>query len=113
MARIKSTPKCQCGCGQAPAKSCRLRKAECAGCGYVVRVSREWIAKGLPTCVCGWSMECQCLEDRMTAGDTLAYSAMLDRAAMPHSTGRRTGTHGYKVERRRNTATINADDLPF
>jgi hypothetical protein len=79
--------KCLCGCGQAPAKTCRLRKAECRGCGYVIRVSRECIARGLPTCVCGEGMECRCLEDRMIGGDTLAYSAMLDRACMPGSRG--------------------------
>lgn len=33
-------------------KTSRMRKCECA-CGYVVRISRRWIAVGLPTCPCG------------------------------------------------------------
>lgn len=34
--------------------TCRLLKAECPGCGYVIRVTRKWMEKaGLPTCPCG------------------------------------------------------------
>lgn len=33
-------------------KTSRMRKCECA-CGYVCRVSRRWLAVGLPTCPCG------------------------------------------------------------
>lgn len=89
--------KCLCGCGQAPSSTCRLRKAECRGCGYVVRLSRECIARGLPVCPCGERMECRCLEDRMVSGDDGAYYGMLDTAAMPGSKGRRTGTHDRKA----------------
>lgn len=32
------------------AATTRLRKVECTGCGYVVRMSRSWMAVGLPTC---------------------------------------------------------------
>lgn len=71
------SPKCLCGCGQAPATSCRQRKAECRWCGYVVRLSRECIARGLPSCPCGERMECQCLEDRMVAGDDAAYAELV------------------------------------
>jgi hypothetical protein len=89
--------KCRCGCGQAPSTTCRMRKAECRGCGYTVRLSREWIAKGLPVCPCGDRMECRCLEDRVLSGDEAAYSGMLDTACMPGSKGRRTGTHDRRA----------------
>src|SRR6058998_2612709 len=91
--------KCLCGCGQAPSSTCRLRKAECRGCGYVIRLTREWIARGLPVCPCGEQMECRCLEDRMIAGDVSALSGMVDTACMPGSRGRRTGTHDRKMSR--------------
>lgn len=36
----------------------RLLKAECGGCGYVIRVTRKWIDEaGLPTCPCGTEFE--------------------------------------------------------
>lgn len=39
--------------GKKPDK-CRLVKAECEECGYVIRTTRKWIDEaGLPTCVCG------------------------------------------------------------
>lgn len=56
--------KCECGCGQASAATTRLRKAECDECGYVIRVTREWIARGLPLCPCGEPLALRCLEDR-------------------------------------------------
>lgn len=31
----------------------RMLKAECVGCGYVIRTTAKWIAVGLPTCCCG------------------------------------------------------------
>lgn len=35
-------------------QSTRLVKAECPGCGYVIRTTRKWIEEaGLPTCPCG------------------------------------------------------------
>ena len=34
----------------------RLRKASCDSCGYMIRVSRKWLAVGLPTCPCGQPM---------------------------------------------------------
>lgn len=33
--------------------SCRQRKCACEDCGYVIRVTRSWMAEGLPTCACG------------------------------------------------------------
>lgn len=89
--------KCLCGCGQAPSTTCRERKIECRGCGAIGRMTHKWIAKGLPTCVCGEKFECRCLEDRMVAGDDSAYSGLVDRLAMPYSTGRRTGTHDNRA----------------
>ena len=74
--------KCSCGCGQAPATTCRQRKAECRDCGYTVRLTREWIARGLPLCPCGEAMECRCLEDRMVAGDDDAYAELVARDSL-------------------------------
>jgi hypothetical protein len=31
----------------------RMIKCECNECGYVARITRQWIDKGLPTCACG------------------------------------------------------------
>lgn len=90
--------KCECGCGQAPGETCRERKIECRGCGCIGRMTRTWIAKGLPTCQCGERMEVRCLVDRMISGDTLAYSAMMDRAAMPNSRGRRSNRHDNRAD---------------
>lgn len=36
--------------------SCRLRKVACPDCGYVIRVTRSWMTKGLPVCACGAQM---------------------------------------------------------
>ena len=38
----------------APKDKCRLIKASCPDCGYVIRTTRKWIEEaGLPTCPCG------------------------------------------------------------
>lgn len=63
--RRKATP-CPCQCGQATAETTRLRKAECPSCSYVVRISREWIAKGLPSCPCGETLTLPCSVDRLS-----------------------------------------------
>jgi hypothetical protein len=42
----------------------RLRKAECARCGYVIRVARSWLGRGLPTCACGGRFTCPDPADR-------------------------------------------------
>jgi hypothetical protein len=55
--------KCECGCGQAPYATARNRKAACPECGYVIRLTREWIERGLPVCVCGETFELPCLLD--------------------------------------------------
>jgi hypothetical protein len=31
----------------------RLLKAECTSCGYTIRVTKQWVSLGLPTCLCG------------------------------------------------------------
>lgn len=90
-----------------------MRKAECRSCGYVVRVARSHLGRGLPTCPCGEAFECRCLVDRMIAGDDSAYSGLLDRAAMPYSTGRRTGTHDNRSTVVARFSTCKPDDLPF
>lgn len=40
-----------------PRQSTRMIKVVCRECGYTVRVSRWWLQKGTPTCVCGCKME--------------------------------------------------------
>lgn len=112
-ARKREPKKCLCGCGQAPSTTTRMRKVECRWCGYVIRVSAVHMAKGLPTCPCGEAMEARCLEDRMVSGDDAAYSGMLDRDAMPYSTGRRTRTHDNRVSAPDTTSTCRTEDMPF
>lgn len=43
----------------------RLRKAECPSCGYIVRLSRQCIAQGLPECPCGQRLQCPDPQDAM------------------------------------------------
>jgi hypothetical protein len=61
--RRRTGAKCPCGCGQAPADTTRLRKASCADCGYIIRLSRDCISRGLPVCPCGQPLEPECLYD--------------------------------------------------
>lgn len=50
------------------AATTRLRKLECeAGCGYIVRVSRAAMDKGLPSCCCGALLAPAALEDAIRA----------------------------------------------
>ena len=65
--RGASAPKCPCGCGQAPAATCRLRKVVCTdpACPGLARITREqMVTPGLPTCGCGAAMHPPCLWDR-------------------------------------------------
>lgn len=75
--------KCPCGCGQAPATTTRLRKASCPSCGYIVRLSRDCISRGLPACPCGaGDLTPECLHDACAApGDVgaAAYSTLMAR----------------------------------
>lgn len=77
--------KCSCGCGQAPAETTRLRKASCAWCGYIIRLSRDCISRGLPGCPCGGTLEPDCLHDACAAPGELgaaAYSELCARDDM-------------------------------
>lgn len=47
------------------ASTTRLRKCECPECGYTIRVTRRWLAVGLPGCPCGETMRCPDAEDYM------------------------------------------------
>ena len=47
-ARAEGAPKPQSG---------RLRKVTCPDCGYLARITSQWIAIGLPSCPCGTRME--------------------------------------------------------
>lgn len=50
------------------AATTRLRKLECAdGCGYIARVSRATMLRGLPGCPCGGTLEPATLEDALAA----------------------------------------------
>lgn len=75
-------PRCDCGCGQGPTTSTRLRKAECPVCGYIVRLSRSCIARGLPVCPCGARLECPCIYDCEYAGaEHVAAHPLAEREA--------------------------------
>lgn len=56
--------KCPCGCGQAPATNCRLRKITATECSCIARVSREMIGRGVFVCPCGHELEPCCMHDR-------------------------------------------------
>src|SRR5689334_6175126 len=63
----------------------RWRKVECSSCGCVVRMSRAWIAQGLPTCACGSPMSCPDIEDAALVDDRaltelVNHQARSDRA---------------------------------
>lgn len=47
------------GGGGRPKQSTRMLKAECPECHYVIRSSRKWFAKGMPTCHCGTEFVCE------------------------------------------------------
>lgn len=59
----RRTVKCDCGCGQAPAKTTRLRLCQCT-CGRKIRETREWLTAGPLSCPCGGELEPVCLLDR-------------------------------------------------
>lgn len=40
-----------------PHQTSRMLRVVCPECGYTIRVSRAWLQKGTPTCVCGCKME--------------------------------------------------------
>jgi hypothetical protein len=82
----RSKPKCDCGCGQAPASSCRMRKASCS-CGQsIVYMSRRALGTVNATCIaCGTDLAPACLYDRAVAhddADAAAAVAELESAAL-------------------------------
>lgn len=70
----------------------RMRKVECVCCGYTVRVSRRWMAVGLPVCPCGERMDSV---DALRDGYELAEWSRRDAAA-----ALREGRAGHGGERR-------------
>jgi hypothetical protein len=50
-------------------KTTRLRKCECPECGYVARVSRTWLQRGLLECPCGGRLVPADLDDVLAAVD--------------------------------------------
>lgn len=79
------------------AKTTRLRKLECdRGCGYIVRVSRSAMSRGLPGCPCGGRLvPCDiddiwaCVEQgSMTAAEGDARPASLAYVTKLHSVER-------------------------
>lgn len=89
--------KCACECGQAPSETTRLRKASCPDCGYIVRLSRDCISRGLPRCPCGLGLEPDCLYDACAIPGELgaaAYSELMARetdSAIRSDNARRRG----------------------
>lgn len=52
--------------GTSPTKpGSRLLKASCEGCGYTVRVTRQWLELAAPICP---NPDCSCFEESMTTG---------------------------------------------
>jgi hypothetical protein len=79
--KVRNGTKCACGCGQAPAETTRLRKASCPDCGYIVRLSRDCISRGLPVCPCGLELEPDCLYDGCAAPGELGAAAYSELCA--------------------------------
>lgn len=66
--------KCDCGCGEAPASTTRLRRIACPCGASILRLSRAALQSIDATCrACGDSLEPTCLYD-------LTYTADADRA---------------------------------
>lgn len=78
MAR-KARQLCDCGCGQAPASSCRQRLVSCSLCSVKARMSREALATVVFSCSCGGTVQPVCLLDRTAAGDESAWAEYMGR----------------------------------
>lgn len=53
-----------------PKDVCRLLKAECPKCGYIIRVTRKWAEEsGLPICPCGGYFESEQLDNMLLDED--------------------------------------------
>lgn len=65
-----SVAKCECGCGQAPASTTRLRKASCSCGASIIRLSRSALALVSASCsACGGELSPDCLFDRTCSHD--------------------------------------------
>lgn len=73
-----TTNVCDCGCGQAPSTTTRLRKAECPKCGAVIRASRLVIRDALPVCGrCETDYRPACLYDARLVGQVETHPVFL------------------------------------
>lgn len=99
--------KCPCRCGQAPAETTRLRKASCQWCGYIVRLSRDCISRGLPTCPCGGILEPDCLYDQCAAPGEVGAAAYSELAARETDSAIRSDNH-----KRRGLGQTRCADCP-
>lgn len=117
--------KCYCGCGQAPASTCRQRLIECNGCSVKLRASRATLATVNVSCSCGGDYLPICLDDRAHAGDESAVSEIAYKetlSAVQAERGRK-GAQVRKIGRAIEaaqakraamlTGTAATDDLPF
>lgn len=77
MPRTPSKP-CDCGCGQAPAATTRMRKASCDCGASTIRLSRATLLTVNAQCTsCGYPLLPECLYDRATMGDHGAHLELL------------------------------------
>lgn len=71
--------KCECGCGQAPAETTRLRKASCPCGASVIRLSRQALSTVRAECTaCGLELTPDCLIDATYTDDAEAARAALE-----------------------------------
>jgi hypothetical protein len=106
-------------------KTTRLRKCACGDCGYVARISRTWLERGLPGCPCGGRLIPADLEDALAAH---AAGHLTDAELETHPEHwtyvrererierGRTGAHKWGEDLRRDTAKtrtgrLSADEL--
>lgn len=102
--------KCECGCGQAPAVSCRQRLVECT-CGLKVRMTREWLERVTLQCSCGSTLEPVCLLDRAQSGDDAAWAEIEGRRAFSGLQSDRAKRGAAKRRARAAIAGLSSDDL--
>lgn len=107
--------KCPCGCGQAPAETCRLRKVRCLLCPMTCRVSRECLELGAPLCPAHGPMDVPCLHDRCRLPDengAAAWAEVTGRGAM-HDVWSERSKKAAATRKRRALVTLVNADLPF
>lgn len=93
-----SAAKCQCGCGQAPAETTRLRKASCSCGASIIRLSRSALSIVTASCgACGGELSPDCLFDRTCShdeDDARAAVDVLERRADAASARASVKAHG-------------------